>query len=243
MDYVVNFKAKFEGNNISYGSNNLIMRANSKGKVEIEQKSNITGKYIKAGEEIVYTINVKNPAMLENVATFYDKLPEGLKFVKGSVSQNGKTSSLEVKNDNDIRKSLILKGNETVTISITAKADSMEYNQEIVNEPYIEFEKQNIKANTLTHTILGAKGENPNGGNSGNENDNPNNRYTYSVSGTAWLDENKDGKRDDNEKKLSRIRTYLLNSKDNSIVQTTMTDTNGAYSFANVQVRKLYSSI
>lgn len=243
-DIILQLEGELEGLSEKSKSNQIAIAVDTKGKTEITQTSNITGKYIKAGEEITYTIKLKNPAPSRDTITFYNVLPNGLRFVKGSVIQDGKTSSLELKSANEITKSLLLQGKEEVIIYITAKADDLEYNREIKNEPYIKQGSNNIKANALTHTILGAKGEKPGGGNSGdNDNDNLNNKYTYSISGTAWLDENKDGKRDEIERKLAGIRTYLLNSKDNSIVQTTMTDTNGAYSFANVQVRKLYSSI
>lgn len=81
--------------------------------------------------------------------------------------------------------------------------------------------------------------------NSGNDNvDDGNNNDTehvYSISGVAWLDENKDGKKDENEKLQNNITVSLLNSitgnyeKDangNRIITTT--DNEGKYVFNNI---------
>ena len=239
-DIILEMEGEIEGVSEKSKSNQVVVTVDIIAKAEITQTSNIAGKYIKSGEEITYTIDVKNPGMMENNVVFYDKLPEDLEFIKGSILQNREVSSIHVVNDNEIRKSLILKGNDKVTVSITAKAKNTEYNKEITHQAYIYNSSEDTKANAIKHTILGVKGEKPDDGD--NNNEKPNDKYTYSVSGIAWLDENKDGKRDDTEKKIAGIKTYLLNSKDNNVLQTTLTDNNGAYSFANVQVRKLYSS-
>ncbi len=78
----------------------------------------------------------------------------------------------------------------------------------------------------------GDKEDNNNNPNS-NDDSNKKQEKTYTISGTAWLDENEDGKRDASEKTLSEINVKLLNLDNNSLTTTTTTE-NGFYSISNV---------
>ena len=75
---------------------------------------------------------------------------------------------------------------------------------------------------------------------------NPNNPSTpteekVTISGTAWIDENEDGKRTTDEKTLSGITVMLYNAKKNEFVKENnqikkiQTDSEGKYSFENVE--------
>lgn len=55
----------------------------------------------------------------------------------------------------------------------------------------------------------------------------------YTISGTAWLDQNENGKRDSSEETLKGIKVTLLNIENNNLKDTT-TGNNGFYSFAEV---------
>lgn len=73
-------------------------------------------------------------------------------------------------------------------------------------------------------------GENENPG----ENEDPGKPgQVYTISGTAWLDKNENGKRDANEETLKGIKVTLLNIEDNSS-RNTITGDNGFYSFTEV---------
>ncbi len=65
---------------------------------------------------------------------------------------------------------------------------------------------------------------------------------TYSISGFAWEDKNKDGKYNNDETKFKNITVKLFNAETNSIVTTTdgknlevMTNDDGEYKFENVK--------
>lgn len=66
-----------------------------------------------------------------------------------------------------------------------------------------------------------------------NENNANNEEGKYSISGTAWFDENQDGKRDSNEKTLGGINVRLVNLDNNQVTNAT-TSENGFYSISNV---------
>lgn len=85
---------------------------------------------------------------------------------------------------------------------------------------------------------------NNNGGNSNNNNSGTTSKY--SISGITWLDENEDGRRIENEKRLSGITVKLFNAETNSIVSINnkkmilQVDDNGEYKFENIPSGKYY---
>lgn len=57
----------------------------------------------------------------------------------------------------------------------------------------------------------------------------------YKISGTAWIDENEDGKKSLDEKKVAQMKVSAINTKTNSTVETTQTDENGHYELSLVK--------
>ena len=93
---------------------------------------------------------------------------------------------------------------------------------------------QNNTNNTNTsNTTQNNAGSNTNGNNNGNNNSgnqNTNENKKYVVKGTAWLDENKDGKKSSNEKKIAKVQVSAINTINNQVSDTVSTDSNGEYS-------------
>jgi len=80
--------------------------------------------------------------------------------------------------------------------------------------------------------------------------DNPDMKEEYSINGVVWVDENKDGKRDEDEELLSGITVKLFDANTNSIVTDknnnpikTNTDKNGKYEFKEIAKGKIFSII
>ena len=128
--------------------------------------------------------------------------------------------------------------NTQLTSIAQAKVRSLVVNSEEVNHV--------MQANSEKNTENTENTENNNGGNS-STNNNPNYviaddieskekaeaEQKNTISGTAWFDENADGKRDSNEKLLGGIKVTLLNLEDNTTATATTTE-NGFYSISNV---------
>lgn len=99
-----------------------------------------------------------------------------------------------------------------------------------------EANKKSISSNTLTYKVEKTT-TNP-------DKPNPDKPAikTYKISGKAWLDENKDGKKDENEKLLEGINVLLIDAKTgvivtdrtNGTVKETKTSANGEYTFTNL---------
>jgi uncharacterized repeat protein (TIGR01451 family) len=73
------------------------------------------------------------------------------------------------------------------------------------------------------------------------EPENPEETQTYSISGLAWLDENKNGIKDNNEEVLKGIEVILLDKQANPVkdkdenVISTVTEVTGTYKFNNLE--------
>lgn len=83
--------------------------------------------------------------------------------------------------------------------------------------------------------------ENPSNNNQSqepNNNSNQGGEKTYTISGTAWLDANEDGKRDQEEEKLGNIDVKLVNLQTNSVTATEKTDEEGYYAFSKISQGK-----
>lgn len=83
--------------------------------------------------------------------------------------------------------------------------------------------------------------ENPSNNNQSQEPNNNSNQAeekTYTISGTAWLDANEDGRRDQEEEKLSNIDVKLVNLQTNSVIATEKTDEEGYYAFSKISEGK-----
>jgi len=70
----------------------------------------------------------------------------------------------------------------------------------------------------------------------------------YKITGTAWIDANKDGKRDSSEELLTGIQVYLIDKSTNKIVRDIDTNSNkitstgnaGKYEFSNLPVGEYF---
>lgn len=222
---------------------------------ELTQTSSASNGIIKAGEEVTYIITVKNLSPVEDSIIIRDFLPSDLlTFKKLSYEQDGKTTEITKAYGTSVSTPLLtLDSEETITIYIKAVANDIDEgkdSEEVTNKVTIVTGSGNTTVydneSSITHKVI--KDENSGGGNqggngsgdgsgSGNNGGNGNdNNGTYTISGTAWLDENKDGKRDDKELLLSDIKVYLLDGNTNKVISEAKTNKNGAYTFKDIKV-------
>lgn len=229
----VDFKATFDGSNKTFTSNTLSRIVKGEN-FSISQTSNMSDGYISADEEVTFVISAKNLANSSTSVTIEDKLPKELVFKKYYYTKNGHLTESKNKTGDVVSIQTSISAGETMNIYVVAKANKVTTNRDIINEVSIKGKYIEEKAEPLQLTLLG-KEPNPTPTDDPNNPDDPSNpNKTYRVSGVAWLDENKDGKRDDGEKLLSGIKVYLLNSTNNTLIKETKTNENGAYTFFDV---------
>ena len=220
----VNFSATAKSGNEEYKSNNItndVKTAN----VTLEMTSNTESQYVKAGDQIEYTIKVKNNGKeaLEGIKV-KDTIPASLTVEKVTFDDQ---EIAELRNENNIEISCDISGNSESTIKITTVVNYSESRDEaeaITNVAYAELLNEKIATTTeINHIITANNTDNGNNnGNNSSDNTVDNNDIATgnkTISGMAWYDENSDGKKDDGEKTLSGIKVQLLNTQTNNLVK------------------------
>ena len=209
----------------------------------------VTPKYVKEGETLKYSVTLENnstahtssidiadilPQELEYEEAKY-KIEESEFYLSTEVGENGNIGSLSIpagekvtieiiarakmlpsKQEKEVQNRLILTGNEIGTVQTNKVTSVIEYNEELRKE----LEEQE-----------------------GGKPEEPDKTPRYKISGTAWIDANKDGKRDAEEERLAGIEVLLLNKATNTIVKdvdskankVTKTNAQGQYTFDNLE--------
>lgn len=202
-----------------------------------------TPEYVKEGEKIQYSLKITNLGKTYvDAIKIQDALPDGLKFEEIKYCfENEKEEMYLNYLTNDIAEILITRSlgvNETVNVTITATAELLpdKNTKEIQNQVSISGKSfSEIKTNTVTNYIeYNSKLERPN--------DDEETQTVNKITGIAWIDANKNGKRDNDEQILPNMDIVLINKKDNTIVKDiytgeekrVKTDSNGQYEINNL---------
>ena len=222
----------------------------AKSSLVINQTTNTTSTYVTEGDTIEYVFKIKNEGSVaaDNVKVT-DYIPEGLTARSIVYEVNGMTNTKRVSGSKApvITTSNINPGEE-MTVNVKALAKSLSGIQEmtVTNSGSVSSDTMTeaIRSNEITHIIEAdankANNDNEeaveNTGATANSSSSSNSNIvkTYKITGTAWLDENEDGMRNDNEQKMSGVTARLVNSDTGVIVKSVTTDSKGDYVFAGV---------
>lgn len=205
---------------------------------------------INAGDIIEYIIKVKNEGETKEFITIESVIPEQLTIQSAKYYYIEEEQKDAAVNFNTVSLySMELKQNEELTVKITAKAKEITTNKEVESKVTIDGVYTEEVIEKIENTVIGTGKEpndNPNNNPSQNPSDNPDQtQETYSISGVAWQDDNKNGLRDAEETVLNGITVkiidantneYLLDEQGNEIIKTTNED--GKYEFANLNPGK-----
>ena len=199
-----------------------------KADLSMTMTANTQSQYVKAGDEIEYTINIKNNGKhdLEGL-TLKDSLPKALTVNK--VLIEGKEEP-QLAGRNDIELRIDMSANAEMTIKIQTVVNYSEGRVEaepISNSAYIELLAEKVAQTSEINHIIEANDSGDNGNNNGDNNgnngeDNQNGDIANGkmlVTGVAWFDENANGQKDDNEKLLPGIKVKLYNAETNNTVK------------------------
>lgn len=222
--------------------------------ISVSQSANIqNNSYIKEGNEITFTISVKNDGEGEaNGISIKEILPAELKVKQAVVTKNGNSTKMskdmsdknEDENKNIYTANISLAKGETAIATITAEAKLLnssfdEATVEVLSKVILR-DTEEISSERLTYTIEKNRTvidpTNP---------DKPS-VNTYRITGKAWVDQNKDGGIDLSEKSLEGLKVMLIDATTGNIVKDivngtakqTRTGTNGAYTFTNIPAGK-----
>ena len=209
-------------------------------KITAKQTGSIKSNTVKDGEELTYQIMVNNEGPEDKDVTITDYVPFAAVISNSRIEIYNRDGDLEEEQqlqidetNNLIRYKFNLKNGYEARISINTVIDTDKaFEDKITNKVEFEVFMQNITCNEITYKVEREDGE----GDIPGEND------TYEVSGTAWVDENENGYREDYEETLSNIPVMLidagtgeiaLNQNEDECVRNT--DQTGNYVFTKVK--------
>lgn len=214
-------------------------------KLKIEQKE-LDQKYIKEGSEYTYYFTIENTGKIDSLTNVIEiPIPEGVSLVKAKYTYDGTTrTESKAKDGKLIIQIHTLKSGAKVDLQVQVKADLLpdKNEKEIVTMATLEAMGVSKMESNKVKAII-EYDENAHKGNQGGTSDPVNPSGRYKITGTAWIDENKDGKRDDSEEILSGVQVILLYKSNSQIVKDettgaekiTTTNSSGKYEFSNLK--------
>ena len=221
----INFSVTVNDQNEEYNSN-VATDNIRKADISLSMVASPENNYVKAGDTVVYTINVKNNGTqpIESLI-LKDEIPSSLTVNK--VEVDGKEVT-DLKERNNIQISIDLSAGSEMTIKIEAVVNYSEGRIEaepLTNVAHVELLGETIATTPeITHIIeanenaqTGTDTEEPNGDNNvGNSDVATGNRI---ITGVAWFDENANGQKDDGEQLMSGVTVQLYNTETNNLVK------------------------
>ncbi len=236
----ISFMATGTADNVAEHYSNLVEYNADEINLEVSELTS-SPRYVKETENIEYKFSITNNSsrVVTNIE-ITDDLPDGLTYVESKFMYADEEYTSTTTNEEGSVYFTIprLEPGETKEITIVASADLLpdQNDKEIQNKVVISGEGfDTIETNTVTNYIEyneeAHQGE-----------DNPGTTGRYRITGTAWVDANMDGRREEGEQTLSNIQVVLLNREGTAIVRDpdtneekmTTTGENGNYQFDNL---------
>ena len=241
-------EVKAEGTK-TYKSNEQKL-AVGKTSLSIHQETLTDNTYVKEGDDIKYKFVIRNDgSIIANDVMLKDVLSEGL-YIRSLSYRigNGNLAERKVFNNDAAQIALDIPAETTAEVIVTARARTIGNSLESTVENYGNLSEDDgpiTETNRITHIVESDgdetiitdenRSERPNINQSGTSVNNQNVIKTYKISGTAWLDSNGNGARDNEEERLSGVAAMLVNAETGIIVKSLKTDSKGEYNFAGVE--------
>ena len=206
-------------------SNNIIFSV-GKPKLQITHECSNNTSEITEKDEIQYIYTVENIGKYTSYDTVVsDFLSSGFSeatiIYYGSNNKYGNTFN-QGEDENSVK--IDISAGEKITFTLKAKANFLSENTNGMISHYftVKNDYQELKSSVITHTVKRKQ-----------YSDDDYEKKKYSISGIAWIDENSDGEKSNDEKTLSDISVVLLNKKGN-VVSVENTGKNGEYEFRDI---------
>lgn len=207
---------------------------------------------VKENDEIIYNILIKNEGeSLANI-NIEDILPEGLSVEKAEYKiGDEKSEEIEYNPGTVNLYEITLKQNEELNIKIICTVTDKVTKEKISNSATISMKgSKDIKTNEVMHRVKVNPEipDKPGTDEPGTDKPDAPTDKTYSISGTAWLDENEDGIKDEKEKLLKGILVKIKQINKDNVAEylkgedgkeiTAITDNDGKYEFKELKAGK-----
>lgn len=195
-------------------------------------------------DTLEFYIDIENSGNTEQSLRFNDEVPSELFVTKYTISVDGQ---LQYEGGtNYIDNTITIPAGKTAKVVITTDPYYQDNGQtaSITNKPVITgADGREVNTNEATVKLTGTREITPVEENtSAVQEVEQEEEKLYKISGTAWYDENKNGKKEISERKLSGITLKLYNNTTKEIVRdsnnnelTTTSNNDGEYSFSNIK--------
>lgn len=189
--------------------------------IEVTQESNISNNgIVKDGDKVEFVAKIKNIGDFDRKVCIYDYINSTIKDIVILIDNKDVTEKYLTNNDLEIE-NYTVKANTTKTIKVTGTIDLTKYTEKTIsNEFIIKSSIADVKSNTI---IYYTSQENKQEENDNNQDSSSSEIQNYTVSGKAWIDSNKDGKRDDNEELVKEMVIKAINTETKEVLTTSAT--------------------
>ncbi|MCI9063817.1 MAG: hypothetical protein HFJ17_04375, partial [Clostridia bacterium] len=221
---------------ITYGklySENINVKAqkpdDSKSNLTIKQESNPKDKsVIKNGQKVEFTTSIENTGDYDRKVNIIDSLNNTLKNVRVYMGNEDVTNKYLRNNSLEISE-CVISPKSKVYLKIEGIINLDGYTKDIIaNTVTIKSSYSNLDSNTITYYTSEQNSSEDSSNHKTNNNTNQTKKYT--IAGVAWIDSNKNGKRENSEKLIKSLTIKAINTKTGKTMsQTTSTNENGEY--------------
>lgn len=233
--YILKTKATLNGEETSFNDITITVAGRARNFEVSHTISTQTNELIDT-ETFNFNIIIKNHWDSLKTVMFKDRLDDNFIVKEYTVLHNGEVKS-QHKNTNMIEHNFKMEPEDVAEIRIKCglKTQSKGSKINLTHMPGAKCDGVDIFINPITISVTGT-------GDFVNNND-PIINGKYSVSGTAWLDANNNGRREVTEQRIANITMKLLDNKtgkvyvdDDGKEKITTTSNNGEYNFTNIPV-------
>ena len=223
---VITTNSKVTANSNTYYTAEVTERI-ARPKLVVEQVSNQNGEFIGEGEEVEYTLKVKNEGIVQaDQVEVTDIVPNELKIRSLKYRVDGAELARTVSKNEDAVVYTSLAPQSELVVNLSAIANNIEQAQKSVsNVATVDM----ANADTVTTNKVNNVIERTTNTEADNSSDS-----RYKITGLAWIDLNQNGQRDENENGLEGIEAVLVDTNTLSKIQTVATGINGEYTFNNI---------
>ena len=210
--------------------------------VEVTQEASVKDEsVVKDGDSLQFNIRLTNTCDYNRTVSIYDYISTAIKDINILINNQDVTNQYLKENDLIIE-NYVLEPNSTTTIIVKGTVDLTEYYEAtIANSVIVKSNIADVMSNTITYYTSEENKQNSN--NQNNNNNNSNNGSSnngggqgtnyYTVSGKAWIDNNENGQRDEDEQAVQDISIMAINADNNEpMTESAITGADGSYQIA-----------
>lgn len=222
-----------------------------KPKLVISQMADVTNKYVTENQIINYKFTVKNEGLVKaQKVSIVDKLPSKVKIKSLSYKSDGIEMKKVVSNNEDATVYTSIQPNSELVVNVKAVTLSIDREEETI-ENYATVSADNVTSNQNTNKVMHTIERSDKKNDIEEDDDNgitkvspetsiPTTSLAYKITGSAWLDTDKNGQYTKKDVMISNLETVLINASTGKQVSKTTTSSRGTYTFNGISKGKYY---